>query len=317
MFLEDLIIEKLKNKIKNKELIIGIGDDASVIRNDKNYYYIITKDLLIEGTHFLWKYHREDDLAYKSIVVNLSDCISMGVYPRFILLGLGIPKQENRKRIDNFIKSFKIYLKRFKIGLIGGDTVKSDKWVISITMIGVSKEPVIRRSTIKKGDLVYITGHPGLSKLGFEILENSKTIDRKNSAVIQHLKPQLDHRFILRLVKEKLITSMMDVSDGLSKDLYSFIYQSKYGVMIFEDKFLYHPLLKNLNNRIKYFLNGGEDYLFLFTAEEKNRDKIFGIAKRYRVVLQEIGRVIKKNRVYLKTKSGKIKIVKRMTYEHF
>ena len=74
------IINKILNKDSDKDLLVGIGDDAAVI-NFTEGPTAITTDLLIEGIHFDLTYMPLKHLGYKSVMVNLSDVYAMNVHP--------------------------------------------------------------------------------------------------------------------------------------------------------------------------------------------------------------------------------------------
>ena len=48
------------NQEKDKNIIIGIGDDCASVRIDGDNVFLVTTDMLVEGTHFdLKKIHLE------------------------------------------------------------------------------------------------------------------------------------------------------------------------------------------------------------------------------------------------------------------
>ncbi|NLZ93101.1 MAG: thiamine-phosphate kinase, partial [Firmicutes bacterium] len=62
--------------------MLGIGDDAALTRMKENFCLVTSKDLLVEGVHFLLPGIAARDLGYKALAVNLSDMAAMGALPR-------------------------------------------------------------------------------------------------------------------------------------------------------------------------------------------------------------------------------------------
>ena len=83
-----------------------IGDDGAVL--GKNIY---SKDLFCEGIHFKREWMSLDKIAYKSMLVNISDAIAMNAKPDFALIGVVIPKTFTCKELsllaDGFEKAAK------------------------------------------------------------------------------------------------------------------------------------------------------------------------------------------------------------------
>ena len=108
------------NKKKDKNQIIGIGDDSALIKIPKNNMLAISTDTLVEDKHFL-KNTSPKDLAYKSVAVNLSDLAAMGAIPKWITLSITMPKSDT-KWLKIFSTSFFNILNKYELKLIGGDT---------------------------------------------------------------------------------------------------------------------------------------------------------------------------------------------------
>src|SRR5215467_11082225 len=75
------------------DLILGIGDDAAIIHEQKARETLITVDLLVEEVDFRLEYAPPLWLGHKALAVSLSDIAAMGGKPAFSLLTLGVPKQ--------------------------------------------------------------------------------------------------------------------------------------------------------------------------------------------------------------------------------
>ena len=81
------LIKRITKSFKNKNdsTILDIGDDAAILKFDKTNL-AISQDILVEGIHFDLSYVPLKHLGYKSVVVNISDIISMNVKPSHVLV---------------------------------------------------------------------------------------------------------------------------------------------------------------------------------------------------------------------------------------
>ncbi|MEK7377073.1 MAG: thiamine-phosphate kinase, partial [Candidatus Margulisiibacteriota bacterium] len=137
------------------DVISGIGDDCAVIKNLRGGHILLTVDTLIEKIHFDLKYFSFYDLGWKSLAANLSDIAAMGGKPLYALVSLGLPKNTKIGSIQEFYKGLKKLGDKFKVAVIGGDTVSSPRGVyISVTLVGEAvKGRYLLRKGAKSGDL--------------------------------------------------------------------------------------------------------------------------------------------------------------------
>ena len=141
--------------INQKEVKLGIGDDAAVISLSQDKELVVSIDTLVEGVHFL-KGLSPKDVANKSLLVNLSDIAAMGATPRWITLSLTLP-ENNSVWLEGFSKQFNKLLKNYSLALIGGDLTKGP---LSITIQAhgiIPKGKFLQRSGAKPGlSLIHI-----------------------------------------------------------------------------------------------------------------------------------------------------------------
>jgi len=295
---------------------IGIGDDAAVIDENKQGSQVITKDILIENVHFKLDYFSFEDLAQKSLAVNLSDIAAMGAVPEYFFLGLGLP-EKYQKNMNTFFKGIKNTCNQYNIELAGGDYSKSDLAFISITMIGRVNKSILRKNA-KIGDYICITKKPGESALGLKLLQNMdfKKADTDESYFIKK------HKYVIPELKKgqillKYVNSMMDISDGLTKDLTRIITASKKGARIIYEKIPISEKFKKICTRYdlkeeELILGGGEDYGLLFTISEKNER----LLRKEMISFDIIGEIIE-DRSLIIEKNNKVMKNRYSGYDHF
>ena len=151
-----------------EDVLIAGGDDCASVTVPANKQLLITADTLISGVHFPIETSAED-VAYKSVMVNLSDLAAMGATPAWITLAISLP-EVNEDWLYRFSRSLAEVLKSFNVSLIGGDTTKG---ALSITVQAMGlcdKDKLLRRDQAKPGDKIYVTGDIGDAAIGLQLL---------------------------------------------------------------------------------------------------------------------------------------------------
>lgn len=288
------LIELLTNdlKIKHKNTIKGVGDDAAVIAHG-DICSVITTDLLVEGIHFNLIYTPLKHLGYKAVVVNLSDVYAMNALPKQITVSIAVSAKFTVEHIEQIYEGIKLACDQYNVDLVGGDTSSSlTGLAISITAIGeAKKEDIVYRDTARVNDVLCVSGNLGASYMGLQLLEREKEIFKTNpdfqpslegnDYILQRqLKPEA-RKEIIESFKEMGIkpTAMIDISDGLSSEIMHICKNSDVGCKIFQDKI---PIDENTERMAKEFnmepliaaLNGGEDYELLFTININDLAKV-------------------------------------------
>jgi len=264
------LIAELKKKFPfSSDVVRSIGDDTAVLKKDRNTYSLFTTDMMVEGVHF-----KSDDfprdVGYKAMAVNVSDIAAMGGVPKWAVISLGISPKRSLEDVRELYRGIRKCAVLFGVQVVGGDTVKSSKIVISVSLIGeVKKKEVVFRDGARPGDRIFVTGSLGGS-----------------------LKSQKHLRFVPRVEEGRLLatkfkpTAMIDISDGLVADLGHILQESGVGADIFKDDI---PANKDVS--FKQALYDGEDFELLFTLPEK-KTKGLGMSKSVQHQFYEIGRIV-------------------------
>ena len=284
-------------QLKNKQSVYGIGDDAAVL-DYKNKKVIVTADILTEGVHFDLVYTPLKHLGYKAVVVNLSDIYAMNAIPKQIIVSIAFSSKFSVQALEQLYEGIKTACDMYNVDLVGGDTTSSvTGMVISITAVGEAENnKLCYRNGAKINDLICVTGNLGAAYMGLQLLEREKTVFTGNTNV----QPQLDgyeyilerqlkpeaRKDIISILGEKNIvpTSMIDISDGLSSELFHICTQSNVGCNIYEEKI---PIDHNTFEMAEEMnmepliaaLNGGEDYELLFTVPMSEYENISSLQK--------------------------------------
>ena len=279
----------------NKKSALKLKDD---IFYDSKKKIIFSTDTYEEGIHFMTSSNPKK-FVKKIFRSSISDIYCKGSSPITYFLSLSINKTKNRwlKSLKNELKNES---KKYGLFLGGGDTIKSKKLSISISVIGHAKKKPILRKGAKFNDDIYVTGNLGESYLG--LLFNLKKIFSKK--YIKYFtkcyeEPNLPVKFSSYL--HKFASSSIDISDGFLKDLKSICSIHNFGAEI---NFLHLPFsLKTKNlcsvKKIKLIdiFSRGDDYQILFTANKKYRRLIDLISAKTSTKVSRIGRITRSNKV--------------------
>ena len=266
----------------------GVGDDAAVLNLNKGQS-VITTDLLIEGIHFDLSYVPLKHLGYKSVIVNLSDVYAMNAHPTQITVSLAASNRFPLEALEELYSGIALACKNYKVDLVGGDTSSSATGlIISITAVGqVESEKITYRSGAKANDLLVVSGDLGGAYMGLQVLEREKEVFKVNPnnqpdlvlysyCVERQLKPEA-RKDIIELLEEVEITpnAMIDISDGLSSEVFHLTKASGMGCDIYEEKLPADPQTSTTAEEFQInsstaFLNGGEDYELLMAIKTED-----------------------------------------------
>lgn len=301
---------------KARGLVLGIGDDAAVVRGTRGLT-LLTTDLLIEEVHFITSLHPPFYLGRKSISVNLSDIAAMGGKPKFALLGLALRKGLDEAWVRDFFKGLRSAAEEAGVSLIGGDISEARVIVVSISLIGEAGG-YIPRSGARPGDLIYVSGTLGDAAAGLRLLQKGFRlgVDKSADPLLRAFldpRPQLAlGRALLRL---KAASAMIDTSDGLSVDLLHLCEESRTGAEVERDKLPLSDAIRCFERRPERLaLHGGEDYQLLFTINPAGQGKIEQLARRF--PLTRIGRMTRGRAIQLIDTGGKKTPLPAEGYEH-
>ena len=200
---------------------LGLKDDAAQIRPPPGEDLVLTVDALVAGVHFF-----ADDppgaIARKALRVNLSDLAAKGARPLGFLLALALPGDWREDWLKALAEGLGADASVYGCPLIGGDTVGTPgPLMLSLTAIGAVPEGrMARRTGVKPGDRLYVTGTIGDAAIGLRVRQG------RGPAIPQADKAFLLERYLRPEPRLKLIGAMtahasggMDVSDGFVGDL--------------------------------------------------------------------------------------------------
>lgn len=311
---EDSLVERIAKSAKarsatNSRIRLGIGDDAALFSPTPGHDTVSSCDWFLEGSHFLREKHPPQAVGWKCLARALSDLAAMGAEPVYFLLNLGLPEQLTGRWFDGFLDGLMRAARRFGCRLAGGDTTRSEKMLIAVTVVGeVAKGRAMLRSGASPGDIIYVSGRLGEAQLGLEALLSKRPKRRwMGGALRKHCYPEPRIALGRQIAKSGLATAMMDLSDGLSTDLARLCASSGVGSRVDSRGLpLPRPSLGSSPDKPRLLalaLHGGDDYELLFTVPPRRARRLPKMLAG--VPLTAIGEVTRERRVCVLDGEGK------------
>ena len=324
------------------DVMLGIGDDAAVLRVPSGHDLVVSTDTLNFGVHFPVE-TLPADIGWKSLAVNLSDLAAMGAQPAWCTLNLTLPEADG-EWLSAFLDGFLALAAQHDVALVGGDTTRGPL-SITVTVHGlVPHGAALRRDGAQVGDFVCVTGTLGDAAGGLALLSPSplagegdelrlrdasgisRSEERPTGPELgrggEHLRDRLDRpvpRVALGLALRGIASSCIDVSDGLLVDLGHILDASGVGAQVELDALPISPELASAfdgpTRRALQF--GGDDYELCFTAPLGSTDEVTAVATKVGVPVTRIGRIEAQRGLRLREADGNVHVAARAGYEHF
>ena len=170
---------------------------------------VVTQDTLVEEVHFRRGWISWHDLGYKAAAVNLSDLAAMGAEPEALLVALALPPDFGAEAVVELYEG----LNEPGVHVLGGDTTRADRLVLTLTAVGRSQR-VPGRSGARPGDVLVVTGPLGGAAAGLHALR--KDLAGFDDLVARWRRPPLRLDEGRRLAR--VAHALIDLSDGIAGD---------------------------------------------------------------------------------------------------
>jgi thiamine-monophosphate kinase len=274
--------------------LLGVGDDAALIKPSRGQVLAVAADMLVGGRHFFMDADAAS-VGHKALAVNLSDMAAMGAVPRWATLGIALPKADARW-VAAMSQGFMKLARKHGVDLIGGDTTKGPL-NLCVQIIGeVPARQALRRDGAKPGDDIWVSGTLGDAALA--VAAKNKRIKLKPAELKLALQ-RLDWpvpRVALGAALRGVARSAIDVSDGLIADLGHICERSGVAAVVAMERLPVSVLMGRYRERPAAqaaLLGGGDDYELCFTASPVKRAAVERAATRARTPVTRIGSVIR------------------------
>jgi len=304
-----------------QQLLIGIGDDAAAWHGDASTQ-LATVDSFIQDVHFPSGLAPWEELGWRALAANLSDIAAMGGVPRYALVSLALPDHTEVEDVTALYTGMIELAQQSGVAIIGGDTSSAPLVVITITILGSTRNQgkhVLTRSAAEPGEQVAVTGYLGAAAAGLEMLTKQLQFAPEATASLKgaflHPYPRIAEG---QLLLDQGVKTAIDISDGLISDLKQICKSSQVGARIEIDRVPIQPTVKaNFSDKsLELALSGGEDYELLFTASPQIIDKVKRAASCPVTVIGEIV-ADKKGEITLVDRKGNPFNLDKAGWEHF
>jgi thiamine-monophosphate kinase len=290
-----------KEGVNAPGVTLGIGDDTASFRPRRGRELLITCDALLEGRHYLPEHISPHDLGWRAMAVNISDIGSMGGQPLYALISLGLRSDTLVADVLGIYRGFLAALNPYGGSIIGGNITKSREIFIDITLLGeVEQGRIVRRSAAQVGNVILVTGYPGQSAAGLELLLQARAPAelQNHPLVLEYNRPTPRAREGQAIAQSGCATAMIDTSDGFLGDLGHICKESGVGAELFQERLPISEALRQAaaelgKNPYQFFLGDSDDYELIITCAPENVSRIrVSVSEISDTPLTEVGSIV-------------------------
>lgn len=276
-------------------VVVPVGDDLGVVRWEADDLLLVGVDQVLDGVHFDSAVHGPRAIGRKVMNRNLSDCAAMACLPVAAVATVALPAGVGIDYARELYLGLSEAGAKFGCQVVGGDTGSwSQRLALSVTILGRSAgiAPVTRGGA-RADQGIYVTGPLGGSLLG------------------RHMDfvPRIEEA--RRLAATGRVAAMIDISDGLSRDLGHICRQSGVGALIEAAAVPIHADAERRSSAtgrpaLEHALHDGEDHELLFVFDGELPAELPGI---------RIGRTMSEPAIRLRGAAGEMELEAR-GWEH-
>ena len=266
-------------------VLVGPGDDCAVL-GGLSQPWLVTTDMLLDGSHFVLAEVGPRRVGRKAMAVNLSDVAAMGGKPLAAFVSVALPKNQAAAIANDLYLGMREIADAFDTAIAGGDT---NTWagglVINVTLVGEpGPQPPILRKGAKPGDWLFVTGPLGGSILG------------------KHLDFTPRVREALLLQDHVSIHAMIDISDGLSADVFHLCEESGCGAVLFVERIPISEAAHRMGDdksALEHALSDGEDFELAFAVDPAAGERLVQSQPVPGITLSHVGVFVPENALFL------------------
>lgn len=203
---EDALVARLIALLSpGAKVLAGPGDDCAVVESVRpGWVDLLKADCLVERVHYSLD-APPLQVGWKAIARTLSDFAAMGGWPAHLLVTIALPPEREVRWVEQAYRGMSRCADQFACAIVGGETSSVPPGapaMISVAAAGSARRTqLVLRSGGRPGDLLYVTGRLGRSSRGRHLTFTPRLVEAK------------------WLTREFPVHAMMDLSDGLARDL--------------------------------------------------------------------------------------------------
>jgi thiamine-monophosphate kinase len=284
-------LDRVRSWLPHGNALVGPGDDAAVVEVAGGRL-VATTDALVDGIHFRADWSSPGDIGHKAVAVNASDVAAMAGDPRWMLVTICADPASSVDSLEELYRGMVAAASEYGVEIVGGDTVRSDTFVISVTALGELEGDPLLRSGARPGDTIAVTGPLGRAAAGVNLLLSGDprdvTPDDALACIDAHRRPRARIGEGKRL-RDAGAGAAIDVTDGLASDARRVADASGVGIEIDADRL---PVAREVAsvassrgwNAEQIVLGGGEDLELLVAIPAELDAQALGLIPCGRVV---------------------------------
>ena len=293
---EHALIEWLRRHLPapGPDVIVGIGDDAAVLRAPRNAYLVQTTDALVDGVHFSSRLMTPDAIGRRAVAVNLSDLAAMAARPDWLLLSLVLPGHFPVAAFEALVTAAGEAAHAAGAAIVGGNITRtSGPLVVDVTVTGhVRPRRLLRRTTARAGDELWLTGSIGGAAAGLAMLEAGDL--RDEACVARYTAPVPRLREAWAMARDGAARAAIDLSDGLADAVRQLAAASGCGAQLDAAALPLEPggaAWQRARGRdaLHEALHASDDYELLFAVGPKAGGRLRAARKSFGTPLTRIG----------------------------
>jgi len=276
---------------RRSDVILGIGDDAALLRCPADKDLVAAVDTLVEGRHFPAG-SAPRSIGHRSLAVNLSDLAAMGATPAWATLALTLPAAD-RRWLEGFSAGFLDLAAAHGVELVGGNTT-AGPLNINVQILGhIDRGSALRRSGAQPGEVLAVTGTLGDAGAGLALVTGrAVSADRAVAAELIERFEYPTPRVQFGMAARGIASAAMDLSDGLAGDLPKLARASGLAAHVDVERLPLSPALRSLAplaQAREWALGAGEDYELLVAVPAQRFGDLAAAAARLNLTLTAIG----------------------------
>ncbi|MGA2707073.1 MAG: thiamine-phosphate kinase [Steroidobacteraceae bacterium] len=296
-------VRRGERALAQEGVLLGIGDDAALLRVPDGADLVAAVDTIVAGRHFLPGTDARS-IGHRALAVNLSDFAAMGASPAWATLALTMPTAE-RAWLEEFAAGLWQLADRYGVALVGGDTT-GGPLTVSLQLLGhVPRGAAIRRSGARAGDILAVTGTLGDAGAGLWLAQaraaprgqtrTGTDTPPHRGALARELIERFEYpapRVQFGLAARGIATAAMDISDGLVGDLPKLAAASGVSARVEVERLPLSQALRELatpQQARDWALAAGDDYELLLAVPPDRFAQLGEAASRIGLALTAIG----------------------------
>lgn len=215
---EHALIEWLRRHlpVPGPDVVVGIGDDAAVLRPPRNAFLVQTTDAVVDGVHVTSRLMTPEAIGRRAVAVNLSDLAAMAARPDWVLLSLVLPDDFPVAAFESLVTGAADAARAAGAAIVGGNITRTrGPLVVDVAVTGhVRPRRLLRRDTARAGDELWLTGSIGGAAAGLAMLEAGDV--RDTACVTRYTAPVPRLREAWAMARDGAARAAIDLSDGLA-----------------------------------------------------------------------------------------------------